>query len=758
MNLEPVRVSRELTGGQVLTLETGQMARQAHGAVIATLGNTKCFAAVACGPAKDEQDFFPLTVDYREKTEAAGKIPGGFFKREGRPTTKEILSMRLTDRAIRPLFPEGFKNEVQVMSHALSYDGGLNSDVVAMIASFAAVHISHIPFHGSMGAVRIGHLDGALCVFPPDGRRRSESRLDLVVAGHMEGLCMVEANAKELPEKDVIDALELAHKVIREIAELIEELRTKAGKPKMDWAAPKTDADLQAKVDSYRPAIREVIFTPGKHDRHDALAKVVDEAKASMLAGITDEKLLKARSKEVKALLENLVAQVERDAILDGRRADGRAMDQIREISIAPNFIPRVHGSVLFTRGETQALVSVTLGTADDEQIIDGLEDEYRKNFYLHYNFPPYSVGETRRISGPGRREIGHGMLAERALAAVLPPKERFPYTIRIVSDIMESNGSSSMASVCGGCLSMMLAGVPLSQPVAGIAMGLITEGGRYAVLSDIMGSEDHNGDMDFKVAGSGLGITALQMDIKVKSVSREILEKALEQARVGRREILKKMLAAVPRPAGQISPFAPRMELIQIPADKIGYLIGPGGRQIKALQEQFKVKISILDDKGNVQVAGVDREKVDACLDTIRGMCETPQIGTKYSGTVKGIKDFGAFVEILPGVEGLLHVSELDHGYVNRVTDIVNVGDAVEVIVIHVDDRGKIKLSRKALLPGGEAPAEGGEGGEGGFEGERPEGEPAYEGGGDRGGERGGFRGGRGGGRGRGGRGRGRD
>jgi polyribonucleotide nucleotidyltransferase len=425
--------------------------------------------------------------------------------------------------------------------------------VIAMIAGFAAVHISQIPFHGAMGAVRIGHLDGELCVFPPDNRRRTESRLDLVVAGHMEGLCMVEAGAKELPEREVIDALELAHKVIREIAELVEELRTKAGKPKMAWSAPAVDAALATKIEAFRPALRDVIFTPGKHDRHEALAKVVDEAKAAVLSGITDEKQLKARTKEAKALLENLVGQVERDAILDGRRADGRAMDQIREIAISPNFIPRVHGSALFTRGETQALVSVTLGTADDEQIIDGIDEEYRKNFYLHYNFPPYSVGETRRIMGPGRREIGHGMLAERALAAVLPPKERFPYTIRIVSDIMESNGSSSMASVCGGCLAMMLAGVPLTQPVAGIAMGLIQEGERYAVLSDIMGSEDHNGDMDFKVAGSGLGITALQMDIKVKSVSREVLEKALEQARLGRREILKKMLAAVPRPAGQM-------------------------------------------------------------------------------------------------------------------------------------------------------------------------------------------------------------
>jgi polyribonucleotide nucleotidyltransferase len=729
MTIEPTRVERELTGGLVLALETGQVARQAHGAVIASLGGTKCFAAVSVGAAREDQDFFPLTVDYREKTEAAGKIPGGFFKREGRPTTKEILSMRLTDRAIRPLFPDGFKNEVQVMSHALTYDNAINADVVAMIASFAAVHISPIPFYGALGAVRIGHLDGNLTVFPTDDRRRSESRLDLVVAGHKDGLCMVEAGAKELPEADMINALELGSRVIAEIVELVEELRAKAGKPKMEWTPPVVDPQLAARVEACEPALREVIHTPGKHDRRDAIAKVVDDCLASLSAGVTDEKELKLRLKTAKGLLEDLIGRVEREAILAGKRADGRELDQIREIWIVPNFVPRVHGSALFTRGETQAHVTVTLGTADDEQIIDGIDEEYRKHFYLHYNFPPYSVGETRRIMGPGRREIGHGMLAERAIAAVLPPKERFPYTIRIVSDITESNGSSSMASVCGGCLALMLAGVPLQQPVAGIAMGLVQDGGRTAILSDIMGSEDHNGDMDFKVAGSGLGITALQMDIKVKHVSRELLEKALEQARVGRREILKKMLAVVPRPMGQISPYAPRMELIQIPSEKIGYLIGPGGRQIKALQEKYKVKISILDDQGNVQVAGVDRELVNACLEAIRGMVETPKLGTRYAGTVKGIKEFGAFVEILPGVEGLLHVSELAEGYVNKVTDVVNVGDQVDVVVIHVDDRGKIKLSRKALLEGG-----GGNGGEGGggeaFAGARSE-EPGGGGGG---------------------------
>ncbi len=698
MNLQPTRVEATV-GGMRLVLETGQVARQAHGSVIATLGGTMCFAAISVGNARDDQDFFPLTVDYREKTEAAGRIPGGFFKREGRPTTKEILTMRLIDRAIRPMFPEGYKNEVQVMSHALCYDGMVNADVVAMIASFAAVRISGVPFETTLGAVRIGHLDGALAPWPTDVRRRLESRLDLVVAGHKEGLCMVEAGARELTEAEMVAALEMAHGVIHEIVRAIDELAAKAGKPKMPWTPPAKDAEIHKTVATFSDALDAVIFTPGKHERQEAIDKLRDECVARLTAGITDEKQKALRTKAAKAAWGDLVTEREREMILSGKRLDGRAQDQIREISIVPNFIPRQHGSVLFTRGETQALVSVTLGTPDDEQIIDGIEEEYRKNFYLHYNFPPYSVGETRRIMGPGRREIGHGMLAERALASVLPRRERFPYTVRIVSDITESNGSSSMASVCGGCLSMMLAGVPLTQPVAGIAMGLVSDGTRNVILSDILGSEDHHGDMDFKVAGSGLGITALQMDIKIKSVSRELLTRALDQALAGRKFILRKMLEAVPRPKGDISEYAPRMEALQIPSDKIGFLIGPGGKNIKGMQEQYKVKISVLDDQGNIQVFGTDSALVKACAQAIQAMCETPKIGSRYTGTVKSVRDFGAFIEILPGVEGLCHVSELADGYVERVTDVVNMGDTVEVVVIHVDDRGKIKLSAKAAM-----------------------------------------------------------
>ncbi len=693
-----VRVEREIAG-RTLTMETGQVARQAHGSVIARYGDTQVLAAVVIGPARDDTDFLPLTVDYREKTEAAGKIPGGFFKREGRPTTKEVLTMRLIDRSIRPLFPEGFRSEVQLMCQVLSYDGENNPDVIAMMAAFCAVHISGAPFYGPMGAVRIGHLDGKLCALPLDERRRSESLLDLVVAAHEDGLCMVEAGAKEVSESTMIDALEMAHEVCREVASMADELCQKAGKPRMTHKPLVVDEELKAKVWGFKSDVHEAIVTEGKHERSAALHVVRDKVLEALCGGIEDEGERAKRTKAVKNFYHDLISAVERENILSGRRVDGRAHDEIREITIQPDFAPRQHGSVLFTRGETQALVSVTLGTLDDEQIIDGIETEYKKNFYLHYNFPPFSVGETRRFMGPGRREIGHGMLAERALSVVLPPSSKFPYTIRCVSDVLESNGSSSMASVCGGCLAMMIAGVPLSQPVAGIAMGLVQEGDQVAILSDILGSEDHSGDMDFKVAGSGIGLTALQMDIKIKSVSRDLLERALEQARQGRRHILKKMLEAVPRPNAQVSRLAPRMETIQIPAEKIGYLIGPGGRNIRQMQGEYEVKISIVDESGKVQVAGANPKKFAACIDAIKAMTQPPEIGARYTGTVKAVKDFGAFIEILPGVEGLCHISELAEGHVRQVTDVVNPGDELEVEVINVDDRGKIKLSHRAVL-----------------------------------------------------------
>ncbi len=696
-NAKYARVELEL-GGKTVILETGQIARQAQGSVLVTCGETQCFAAACMGPEKEGTDFFPLTVDYRETTDSAGKIPGGFFKREGRPTTKEILTMRLIDRSIRPLFPEGFKREVQVISRVFGYDGENPADVLAMIASFAALHVSNLPFHGALGAMRIGKVDGRLKVLPSDPEKRNESDLDLVVAGHRDAIVMVEASVRELPEAEVLDALELAHDQIKLLCAALDELRAQAGKQKEAFSAPLKEAALEARVAGYAERVRTALSTPGKEARHDALAEVEAACVAEICAGVSED-LREAREKTVKGVFSDLAYKVERLMIVDGLRVDGRKHDEIREITIVPDFIPRHHGSSLFTRGETQALVSCTLGTPDDQQIIDGIEEEYKKAFYLHYNFPPYSVGETRRLMGPGRREIGHGMLAERALAPVLPPRAKFPYTIRLVSEILESNGSSSMATVCGGCLSLMLAGVPLTQPVAGIAMGLVQEGERIAVLSDIAGSEDHNGDMDFKVAGSGIGITALQMDIKISGVGRATLEKALNQARAGRVHILRKMLAAVNGPRAEVSRYAPAMEMIRIPSDRIGYLIGPGGKNIKGLQETYKVKISILSDDGEVSVSGLDRPKVEQCLDVIRAMTETPQIGARYKGTVKSTKDFGAFVEILPGTEGMVHISELAEGYVNRVEDVVKVGDEIEVVVIHVDDRGKIKLSHRQAL-----------------------------------------------------------
>jgi polyribonucleotide nucleotidyltransferase len=696
-NQRSARVECELAGKKLI-LETGHIARQAHGSVLVTCGETQVFAAACMGPEKEETDFFPLTVDYRETTDAAGKIPGGFFKREGRPTTKEILTMRLIDRSIRPLFPEGFRREVQVISRVFGYDGENPADVLAMIASFAALHVSNLPFHGALGAVRIGKVDGRLVVLPTDPEKRGESDLDLVVAGHEDAIVMVEASARELPEAEVLDALELAHGEIRKLCTALDELRSQAGKEKEAFTPPKHDAALATRVAGFATRLREALGTQGKEARHEAVASVERGCLEELLAGVSADDT-EGREKEIKHAFSELAYKVERLMIVDGLRVDGRKHDEIRAITVVPDFIPRHHGSALFTRGETQALVSCTLGTPDDQQIIDGIEEEYKKSFYLHYNFPPFSVGEVRRLGGPGRREIGHGMLAERALAAVLPAREKFPYTIRLVSEILESNGSSSMASVCGGCLALMLAGVPLTQPVAGIAMGLVQEGERFAVLSDIAGSEDHNGDMDFKVAGSGIGITALQMDIKISGVPRSTLEQALTQARLGRVTILRKMLAAVNGPRAEVSRYAPAMEMIRIPSDRIGYLIGPGGKNIKGLQETYKVKIAILSDDGEVSVSGLDRAKVNQCLDIIRAMTETPQVGARYKGMVKSTKDFGAFVEILPGTEGMVHISELAEGYVNRVEDVVHVGDEIEVVVIHVDDRGKIKLSHRQAL-----------------------------------------------------------
>ncbi|HKD99964.1 MAG TPA: polyribonucleotide nucleotidyltransferase [Planctomycetota bacterium] len=716
MTQNAVQVRREIAG-RTLTIETGRMAKQASGSVLVQYGDSVVLVAACTAPPRLEgADFFPLTVDYREKTYAAGKVPGGFFKREGRPTTKEILTMRLTDRSIRPMFPEGYRDEVQVMASVLATDQENDPDVLSMIGAFAALEVSEIPFQGPMGAVRIGHVDGKLVVNPTHSQlKRPDSKLELVVAGTAEAIVMVEAGGNEIDEETMVEALELGHSTAREIAAMCAELREKVGKEKTAVAPAAAEDAVRKDVHRrYRDEVTRALRTKGKHDRAAAIDElrkrvVADHPVASVGDPWTDERARSKREKELKAVFEDLSFDVEREMILAGTRIDGRKTDEIRPIASEVGVLPRVHGSSLFTRGETQALVVTTLGTVEDEQIIDGLyEEEERRKFMLHYNFPPFSVGEVRPIRGTSRRETGHGALAERSLQPVLPPFETFPYTLRVVSDILESNGSSSMASVCGGTLSLMDAGVPIRQPVAGIAMGLITRGGSlepgsYAILSDIAGNEDHNGDMDFKVAGTQHGITGLQMDIKIRGVNRAILGEALAQAKRGRLFILKTMLqsAGLRAPRASISPFAPRLEQIRINPTKIGAVIGPKGAVIKKLQDEFKVTVEIVDDTGLIHVSGTKLENVQAAIERIRGMTQEPEIGKVYNGIVKSVKEFGAFVELFPGVEGLCHVSEIADGYVKRVTDVVKVGDPLSVKVINIDDAGKIKLSHRAVKAG---------------------------------------------------------
>lgn len=709
---KPIRVSREIAG-RTLTLETGQMAKQAHGAVFVRYADSSVLMTVCSAPARPDIDFFPLTVEYREKSAAVGKVPGGFFKREGRPTTKEILAMRLIDRAIRPMFPDGYREEVQVIGQVLSADQENDPDILGMIGTYAALQISDIPFLGPMGACRMGFVGGKLVVNPTRSELKwADSKLDLVISGTRQAIVMVEAGASELEEEVVIEAIEKGHQVVQEICGLIDELVGKCGKAKRPVTPPAVDEALRKEIASkYREECSEALRTKGKHQRASALAALRSKVVAAYPAtatgdAYTDEKAKARREKEVGGFFDELAFDIEREMILAGVRIDGRKHDEIREIECSVGNLPRVHGCSLFTRGETQALVTVTLGTVDDEQIIEGLyEEEARKKFMLHYNFPPFSVGEVRPLRGTSRRETGHGALAERSLEAVLPPYETFPYTVRVTSDILESNGSSSMASVCGGTLAMMDAGIPIRRPVAGIAMGLITRGGSlapgsFAILSDIAGNEDHNGDMDFKVAGTQTGITGLQMDIKIQGVSRAMLEQALQQAKRGRIHILKTMLqsAGLREPRPQISPYAPRLEQVRINPSKIGALIGPKGANIKKIQEEFKVTVEVVDDTGLVHVSGTRYEGVKAAVDRIRGMTAEPEIGRVYNGTIKSVKEFGAFVEIFPGVEGLCHVSELGDGYVKRVSDVVKVGDAIRVKVINIDETGRVKLSAKGL------------------------------------------------------------
>lgn len=695
-----IRIVEKVIGGRTLSIETGRMARQANGAVLVRYADTAVFCAVTSAPVDDDVDFFPLTVDYREKTSAAGKFPGGFMKREGRPTTKEILTARLMDRPIRPLFPEDFQMDISIQSMVFSADQQNDPDILAMISASASLAVSDIPFLGPTGAVRIG-LVGEELLINPTVKELALSQLDLVVAGTRDAVTMVEAGANEVPEDVMIRAIARAHEVIREVIDLQDELVRQCGKPKMALEPVPDNSGLKAELKRrYFDQFPAAILTTGKHARKEAvkalIEKALDEvapkvepAPAEPAPGAIDREL-------AKKILGRLSEEAERELIVGGTRADRRGPKDIREISVDVGLLPRVHGSALFTRGETQAMVVVTLGTGDDEQIVDGLAEEYSEKFMLHYNFPSFSVGETWPNRGPKRREIGHGALACRAIKAVMPPDDKFPYTVRVISDILESNGSSSMASVCGGTMALMDAGVKIKQPVAGIAMGLVIEGDRFAVLSDIAGSEDHNGDMDFKVAGTQRGITALQMDMKISGVSEAILRQALEQAREGRVHILREMLKALDRPREEISPYAPKIIQIRIDPEKIGIVIGPGGKMIKKIQEETGSQIEIEDD-GTVKIWGTSLAGANDAQHRIEALTEEVKPGRTYPGRVVSIKDFGCFVEVLPGQEGLVHVSELGSGFVQKVSDVVKIGDIIKVKCLGVDNQGRIKLSKKA-------------------------------------------------------------
>jgi len=686
---------KELTwGGKKLVLETGKIARQADGAVMATYGDTKVLCTVVYSKApKPGVDFFPLTVNYQEKAFAAGKIPGGFFKREGRPSEKETLVSRLIDRPIRPLFADGFRNEVQVVCTVLSHDLENDPDIVSMVGVSAALTISGVPFMGPIGAARVGYVNGQY-VLNPTPAEAEGSTLDLVVAGTQEGVLMVESEAKELSEDIMLGAVTFGHDGFQPVINAIIDLAEQCAKEPFDVPAPSPaieavkakfakDGTTAALAEAYKNVVKQDRYAKVGEVKKAAIASLGDDAEALAVAG---------------AVLKGLESDVVRGNILKtGQRIDGRDTKTVRAIEVEVGVLPRAHGSALFTRGETQALVVVTLGTGQDEQIIDALEGEYRENFMLHYNFPPYSVGEAGRMGSPGRREIGHGKLAWRAVHPILPSKESFPYTLRIVSEITESNGSSSMATVCGASLALMDSGAPLPSPVAGIAMGLIKEGDQFAVLSDILGDEDHLGDMDFKVAGTANGVTALQMDIKITSITKEIMDIALRQAKDGRLHILGEMGKAIDHAREAVSGNAPRIVTFSIPKDKIREVIGTGGKVIREICEQTGAKIDIEDD-GTIKVASVDADAGQRAIDWIKGIVAEPEVGVIYTGKVVKTMDFGAFVNFLGSRDGLVHISELAPKRVEKTTDIVKQGDSVKVKVLGFDDRGKVKLSMKQV------------------------------------------------------------
>jgi polyribonucleotide nucleotidyltransferase len=682
-------------GGKRLILETGLMAKQAGGAVVAKYGDTVVLStAVSSKVERENVDFLPLTVDYQEKAYAAGRIPGGFFKREGRQTEKEVLTSRLIDRPLRPLFPDGYYNDTQIIASVLSIGDESSMDLMGMIASSAAISISDIPFKGPIGAVRVGFVDGKFIINP--GHKDLESTLlNLVVAGTADAIMMVEGGANELTEDQMLEALETAHREIKRIVALQNELVEKVGKQKRNVKVVEIDRELAKQVaDLALERLQAAIVIPNKMERQKTLDVLLDDIK---------QKLKKEDDPTWNLQISTIFLNIEKDEvrkiILEKNvRADGRKPDEIRPISSTVGLLPRTHGSALFTRGETQALVVATLGTSEDEQRIDSLEGEYFKTFMLHYNFPPFSVGETKPLRGPGRREVGHGALAERALKAMVPSKLEFPYTIRLVSDILESNGSSSMATVCGGTLALMDAGVPIKAPVAGIAMGLIKEGEKVIVLSDILGLEDHLGDMDFKVTGTSKGITALQMDMKIEGITIEVMRRALQQAKDGRMYILGKMLETLSTPRTNLNPFAPRIITMQINPDKIKDVIGSGGKVIRSIVEQTGAKIDI-EDNGVINIASSDEAAANKAKEIIRGIVQEAEVGKLYMGKVRKIMDFGAFVEIFPGTDGLLHISQISDRRLEKVTDELKEGDEVLVKVLEIDRQGKIRLSRKEAM-----------------------------------------------------------
>ncbi len=690
-----MKESKSITWGQrPLTFETGQLAKQANGAVLARYGESVVLVSVVASKKPREGiDFFPLSVDYQEMTYAAGKIPGGFFKREGRPSEREILTSRFIDRPLRPLFPKGYRNDVQIIATVLSADDENDPDVIAVSAASAALEISDIPFSGPIAGVRVGRINGEFIINPPISRM-PESECEIILAGSQDAVVMVEGSAQCMSEQMVLDAVAFGHNNIQEVIAAQIELRSRAGKDKMQVEEQVIDPELENKVrELAEEPIRSALSREGKKNRHNA----VNEVSVSVMEQLCEQ--FEDNQEQIGAALETVEKEIIRNQILqENRRIDGRSPTDIRPLSCDVAVLPRTHGSGLFTRGETQALVSTTLGSSQDEQRVDSLIGESTKAFMLHYNFPPFSVGEARPLRGTSRRETGHGALAEKALMQVLPDAEVFPYTIRIVSEILESNGSSSMATVCGSTLSLMDAGVPITAPVAGIAMGLIKDGDNYVVLSDILGDEDHVGDMDFKVAGTREGVTAIQMDIKITGLTADILSKALNQAHEGRMHILDAMQQTIEKPRAEISSRAPRIITLQVKPDKVSSIIGPGGKNIKNIIAQTGVKIDV-DDDGKVTIASPDKESIDKAVAMAKALVEEAEAGKIYLGKVRKIMDFGAFVEIIPGIDGLVHISQLDYNRVHSVSDILKEGDEVLVKVLEIDPQGKIRLSRKAAL-----------------------------------------------------------